>query len=29
MLDLLEALDDQQRVVATTFDGPLCVLAGA
>lgn len=28
-MDLLQGLDEQQRVVATTFDGPLCVLAGA
>jgi DNA helicase II / ATP-dependent DNA helicase PcrA len=28
-MDILSGLDEQQRVVATTFDGPLCVLAGA
>lgn len=28
-MDILAGLDEQQRVVATTFDGPLCVLAGA
>lgn len=28
-MDLLSGLDDQQRVVATTFGRPLCVLAGA
>jgi DNA helicase II / ATP-dependent DNA helicase PcrA len=28
-VDILSGLDEQQRVVATTFDGPLCVLAGA
>jgi len=27
--DLLSALDDDQRVVATNLNGPLCVLAGA
>ena len=27
--DHLAALDDDQRVVATTLHGPLCVLAGA
>lgn len=29
MMDPLEGLDDAQRVVATTWGGPLCVLAGA
>ncbi|MEK9601937.1 MAG: ATP-dependent helicase [Pontimonas sp.] len=29
MVDPLEGLDDAQRVVATTWGGPLCVLAGA
>lgn len=29
MLDTLEGLDESQRVVATTWGGPLCVLAGA
>ncbi|MEL0273354.1 MAG: UvrD-helicase domain-containing protein, partial [Pontimonas sp.] len=29
MIDPLEGLDDAQRVVATTWGGPLCVLAGA
>ena len=28
-MDPLEGLDDAQRVVATTWGGPLCVLAGA
>lgn len=28
-MDILSGLDEQQRVVATTFGGPLCVLAGA
>ena len=29
MVDTLRGLDDSQRVVATTWGGPLCVLAGA
>ncbi len=29
MLDTLDGLDESQRVVATTWGGPLCVLAGA
>ncbi|MDP4899293.1 MAG: ATP-dependent helicase, partial [Pontimonas sp.] len=29
MVDTLSGLDDAQRVVATTWGGPLCVLAGA
>jgi DNA helicase-2/ATP-dependent DNA helicase PcrA len=29
MVDALEGLDESQRVVATTWGGPLCVLAGA
>ena len=29
MVDTLEGLDESQRVVATTWGGPLCVLAGA
>ena len=29
MLDTLRGLDESQRVVATTWGGPLCVLAGA
>lgn len=29
MRDLLEGLDDQQRLVATSLDAPVCVLAGA
>ncbi len=29
MLDTLHGLDESQRVVATTWGGPLCVLAGA
>lgn len=28
-MDLLDALDDEQRQVATHFGGPVCVLAGA
>lgn len=29
MVDTLQGLDESQRVVATTWGGPLCVLAGA
>ena len=29
MLNTLDGLDESQRVVATTWGGPLCVLAGA